>query len=87
VSRAGNPPVETIGVVDIYAPTSNPYYGLKWREPDGSRRDTSGGKTLEGTQLKAAEIDARVCSAAGPLAVTPLEVMVKQFLFEARSPY
>ncbi len=87
MSRAGNPPVDTVGVVDIYAPTSNPYYGLKWREPDGSRRDTSGGKTLEGARLKAAEIDARVGSAAGPLAVTSLEAMVKQFLFEARSPY
>ena len=28
MSRAGNPPVDTVGVVDIYAPTSNPYYGL-----------------------------------------------------------
>jgi signal transduction histidine kinase len=87
VSRAGNPPIDTVGVVDVYAPTSNPYYGLKWREPDGSRRDTSGGKTLEGDQPKATEIDARVNSAAGPLAVTSLEVMVEQFLLEARSPY
>jgi hypothetical protein len=34
VSRAGNPPIDTVGVVDIYAPTNNPYYGLKWRERD-----------------------------------------------------
>ncbi|WP_222272349.1 hypothetical protein [Modestobacter marinus] len=87
MSRAGNPPVDTIGVVDIYAPTSNPYFRLKWPEPDGTPGDTSGGRTLEGAQLKAAEIDARVGSAAGPLAVTTLEVMVKQFLLEARSPY
>jgi hypothetical protein len=49
--------------------------------------DTSGGRTLDGTRPEAVEIDARLSTAAGPLAVTPLEVMIKQFLFEARSPY
>lgn len=87
MSRVGRPPVDTIGGDDIYAPTSAPYYRLKWTEPDGTPGDTSGGRTLEGARLKAAEIDARVGTAAGPLAVTSLEVMVKQFLFEARSPY
>jgi hypothetical protein len=36
VSRAGNPPIDTVGVVDIYAPTSTPYFRLEWPEPDGT---------------------------------------------------
>jgi len=87
VTRAGNPPIETIGVVDIYAPTSTPYFRLKWPEPDGTPGDTSGGRTLDGARLKAVEIDARVGSAAGPFAVTRLDVMRDQFLAEATSPY
>jgi hypothetical protein len=75
VSRAGNPPIETVGVVDIYAPTSGPYYRLKWHEPDGTPGDTSGGRTLDGARLKAVEIDTRVGSAAGPFAVTRLDVL------------
>jgi hypothetical protein len=86
VSPVRRPPVETIGVVDIYAPTSTPYFRLKWPEPDGTPVDTSGGTTLDSARYKATEIDSRVGVAAGPLAVTPLEVMVGQFLFEARSP-
>jgi hypothetical protein len=73
VSPARRPLVETIGVVDIYAPTSDPYFRLKWAEPDGTLGDTTAGRTLNGARLKAAEIDARVGSAAGPAAVTRLD--------------
>jgi hippurate hydrolase len=86
VSRAGNLPIDTVGVVDIYAPTSGPYYRLKWPEPDGTPGDTSGGRTLDGARLKAVEIDTRVRSAAGPFAVTRLDVLRNQFLADATSP-
>jgi hypothetical protein len=38
----------------------------------GSRRDTADGRTLVGAQLEAAETDAWLGSAAGPLAVASL---------------
>jgi hypothetical protein len=74
VSPVRRPPIDTLGVVDIYAPTSDPYFRLKWLEPNGTPGDTSGGRTLDGARLKAAEIDARVRSAAGQFAVTRLDV-------------
>ena len=80
MSRTGNPPIETVGVVDIYAPTSGPYYRLKWPEADGTPGDTSGGRTLDGARLKAVEIDTRVGSPAGPFGVTRLDVLRDQFL-------
>lgn len=81
-------PAELVGAVAVFAPTpASPYYRLKWREPDGTPGDTTGGRTLDGALVLAADIDDRLAAAAGPHAVATLATMVKAYLQEARSPY
>jgi hypothetical protein len=84
---ARNAPIEWVGEVAVYAPTSKGYYRLKWDEPDGRPGDTSGGRTIEDARYKAAEIDARLAMAAGPSAVTTLGEMYQLYVAEATSPF
>jgi integrase len=81
-------PVERVGGVAIYQPTlSKPYFRLKWTEPDGSSGDTSGGTVLDLAILKATDVDARVCGAAGPAGVATVQEVVEAFLASGISPY
>lgn len=80
-------PFETIGNVNIFAKCSKGYFRLKWPEVDGSRGDTSGGPTMETARTRAAEINARLDLAVGPLAMRTLREAADLFLEEGRSPY
>lgn len=87
MSAARTSPVEYVGQVAIYAPTSKGYYRLKWLEPDGRPGDTSGSKNLEVARWKASEINARLAMASGAFAVTRLEHLVTEYVAEGTSPY
>lgn len=81
-------PVQMVGEVAVFAPTGiTPYYRLKWREPDGTPGDTTGGRTLEDAVARAEDIDDRLIMAAGPQATTTLDAMAKEYLAQGRSPY
>ena len=78
MSAASNRLAATVGVVKVLEPNAKGYYRLKWTEPDGTPGDTSAGKILELALEKATEINNRVTSAAGPKAVTALDVVVAE---------
>lgn len=82
-----NAPIEWVGQVAIYAPTSKVYHRLKWEEPDGRPGDTTAGRAIEAARHKALEIDVRLGMAAGPSAVTSLETLYDLYVAEATSPY
>jgi integrase len=88
---AGRPPLEHVGAVAVYGPTGTGpktrYFRIKWTEPDGERKDTSAGTTLEHARWKAADVDARLSLAAGAFAVTTLATLLAEYLAEGRSPY
>ena len=81
-------PVEVVGAVAVFAPTgTSAYYRLEWREPDGRRGQSTGGRSLDGAIERAEDIDDRLAMAAGPQATTSLDAMSKEYLDEGRSPY
>jgi hypothetical protein len=81
-------PAEMVGAVAIFEPTgTSPYYRLKWREPDGLTGDTTAGRTLQAARDKAADLDDRLTRAAGSQAITPLTVIVEEYLAQGRSPH
>ncbi|AXT84671.1 hypothetical protein C6I20_05340 [Aeromicrobium sp. A1-2] len=82
-----NAPIQTVGLVAIYAPSAKGYYRLKWIEPDGSRGDTTAGRSIEEARAKATELAVRLSRAASPFAVVTLQDIVEEFLTEGRSPY
>ncbi|KAA1423555.1 hypothetical protein FE697_008125 [Mumia zhuanghuii] len=63
---------EVIGGVTITGPKASGYYKLKWIEPDGKRRETDRGPSLEKARSAAIDIATRISRAAGPEAVTTL---------------
>lgn len=89
--RAGasrRPPVSRVGCVAIHAPTATSrYFRLKWHEPDGSRGDTTGGRTLQDAQAVAADIDRRVSRAASAQSVALLTDLAAEYLQAAVSPF
>lgn len=87
MTTTAHQPLETVGLVRILTPCSKGYYRLKWSEPDGTRGDTSAGRTLESARAKATTIDDRLQLAVGPLATTTLRDMADRFVAEGRSPY
>jgi integrase len=83
-----NASIESVGLVDIYAPTATcGYFRLKWSEPDGTRGDTTGGRYLDFARAKASGINDRIALCAGPLAVTSLEQMKQEYLAHGCSPF
>ncbi|WP_148575017.1 tyrosine-type recombinase/integrase [Nocardioides caldifontis] len=86
-----SPPLETYDGIRIYAPTgigkNGRYYNLRWERVDGTRGKTTGGTTLDQARWKASQVSAYESSAAGPLAVTRLDMLVTAYLAEGRSPY
>jgi integrase len=87
MSAARKPSIPSVGVVDVFGPNPKGYYRLKWSEPDGTPGDTTAGRILEPALEKAAEINERVSSAAGPKAVTTLDVILAEYLLAGHSPY
>ena len=87
MSAARRPPVAIVGVVKVLEPNTQRYLRLKWTEPDGTPGDTSAGKLLGPALEKATEINDRVTSAAGPKAVTALDVVVAAYLAAGPSPH
>lgn len=79
-TRTRETPLCSIGLVNILAPKSSPYYRLTWINPDGEQMDTTAGRELEGAKTKAAGIDANLQRAMGPKALTPLGEIVEEYV-------
>lgn len=73
-------PVAVVGQVHVLAPTTTgSYYRLTWINPDGRPGRTTAGRTLDGAQRKAADIDADLQRAQGPKALTTLGQIAKWY--------
>jgi len=81
-------PVRIVGAVAVFAPTGNSrYHRLEWREPDGRRGQSTGGRHLNGAVERAEDIDDRLAMAAGPQSTTTLDAMAKEYREQGCSPY
>lgn len=78
---------EYVGDVAVTGPNPRGYYRLKWREPDGTLRDTSGSRDLDFARIKASDIDSRLAQAAGPKATSSLQHILDEFIADGHSPY
>lgn len=76
-----NRPAATVGAVRVLAPTgSSPYWRLTWTEPDGRPGRTSGGRSQQSALAKATAIDADLQRATGPRGLTPLGVILAEYV-------
>lgn len=74
-------PVAVVGSVHVLSPTGGgPYFRLTWTEPDGRPGGTSGGRSLEGAEFKAREIDEGLRRATGPQALTTLGEIMTEYV-------
>lgn len=78
---------EVVGGVTITGPKASGYYKLKWIEPDGKRRETDRGPSLEKARSAAIDIATRISRAAGPEAVTTLGAIKEAYLAQGHSPF
>lgn len=75
-------PVDTVGAVNVLAPTAKaPYYRLTWTNTDGTAGRTSAGRDLDEARAKAADIDAWLArhAKAGVKGSTPLAELVARY--------
>jgi hypothetical protein len=73
-------PAKVVGQVEVFAPTgTNPYYRLRWTEPDGSPGDTSAWRDPAAALAKAAVVDRRLARAAGPAAMARLGQIFREY--------